>query len=213
MNKIRVLVVDDHPLMRDALRHSLLAEPDIEVVGEGMSGPEAVELARALTPDIILIDLYLPGFDGIQATRAILEDNPGARIIVITSSGEEEDVLNAVRAGAVGYVTKDASRMDVLQGVRSVVAGNRYLPPHIADMLANAIRVEEEIAKLLTPREIEVLRLVGTGKSNRDIAEALVVGEATVRAHVASLMQKLGLRNRGQLVLYASKAYPSPGPA
>jgi NarL family two-component system response regulator LiaR len=209
MSKIRVLVVDDHPMLREALVTAIEAEADLEVAGEAVNGQQAVEDARTLAPDVIVMDLFLPVKDGVTAIAEIMALNPEARILAITSSTEDERVLAAVQAGAAGYLLKDASRTLFLQGLRAVAAGKTFLPPEVAEKLARGVRqaggerTEEASPEQLTRREQEILALLGEGLSNRAIADRLSLSESTVRVHVYNILGKLGLEDRGQAIVYA----------
>lgn len=207
-NPIRVLIVDDHPLMRQAIRTAIIVEPDLQIAGEASNGQEAIERARALQPDVTIMDLLMPGKDGLQAIAEIRAENPDARIIVLTSLSEEEPVVAAINAGAQGYLLKDIQRDDLLRAIREVAQGNTFLPPAIARKLIDGI--QQSKAKTLTApveplteRERAVLKLIGQGASNRDIAQKLTLTEGTVRTHVHNILGKLGLKNRNQIILYA----------
>lgn len=216
MGKIRVLVVDDHPLMREALRAAIEAEADMEVVGEAANGREAVDQARALQPDVIVMDLLMPGVNGLEAIAAIRAEFPEALILALTSSTEESKVLAAVQAGALGYLLKDARREELLQAIREVSQGNAYLSPQVALKLVHSVRQPRPdtpppprepaggpSTQRLTARQKEVLNLLGQGLSNQEIAETLVVSEATVRSHIYHILGKLGVGSRSQAVAYA----------
>lgn len=210
--KIRVLVVDDHPLMREALRMAIEDEPDMQVIGEATNGADAVTQARALNPDVTVMDLFMPRQDGLHAIAEIKSHTPGARLLALTSSTDEALVLAAVQAGVLGYLMKDSQREELLRAIREVSCGNTFLPPHIAQKLANSVREHQreraaQPVEPLTERELEVLRLIGQGASNKQIAHALHVSEGTVRTHVHHLLGKLGLENRNQAILYAVREH------
>ncbi len=212
MDKIRVLVVDDHPLMREALAAAIEDEADMQVVAQAGNGEEAVLQEKRLHPDVIVMDIFMPVKDGLQAMAEINAANPKAHILALTSSTDENTIMAAVQAGACGYLLKDTQRGELLQAIRTVHQGQAYLPPQVAIKLVKQVRKEEartagpaKPAEPLTGREEEVLSLLGQGLSNREIAQALTVSEATVRAHVYHILGKLGLENRGQAILYASK--------
>ncbi|MEA4909072.1 MAG: response regulator transcription factor [Anaerolineaceae bacterium] len=210
MTKTRILIVDDHPLLREALCAAIQAEPDMQVVGEASNGQQAVQEAMALKPDAVVMDLYLPVKDGVTAIKEIIAATPSARILAITSSTEDRQVVSAIQAGALGYLTKDASRAQFLQGLRQVASGKIFLPPEIAEKLARGVRqrpLQEEYPQPepLTHREQEVMYLLGEGLSNRMIARKLQLSEATVRVHVFNILQKLGLTERGQAIVYAMR--------
>jgi DNA-binding NarL/FixJ family response regulator len=206
MKKNRILIVDDHPLMRQALRAMIADEPDFDVVGEAANGEEAVSLARSLAPDVILMDLVMPVKDGLAATAELTHANPETRILALTSSIGENSALAAVEAGVLGYILKDAQPAEVLHALREVAAGREYWPPAVAARLARGVRQRNlEPAPDLSAREQEVLNLLGQGLTNKDIAQRLVISEPTVRAHVYHILQKLHLENRTQAALYIER--------
>ncbi len=211
VKKTSVLLVDDHPLFREALRTAIETEADLMVVGEVADGQQAVHEALALAPDVIVMDLYLPVKDGITAIAEILAGNAAARILAITSSTEDKQVVAAVQAGAMGYLLKDASREEFLFGLRQVASGRVHLPPGVAEKLARGVQsasrpaVEADLVEPLTPREQEILDLLGKGLSNRAIARQLSLSESTVRVHVYNILGKLGLEDRSQAIVYALK--------
>lgn len=203
---IRVLIADDHPLIREGLRGLLAAEPDLELVGEAADGSEAVEKTDQLRPDVILLDLLMPVKSGIEAIIEIKEKDPGARILVLTSFADDEQVFPALRAGALGYLLKDSSPQDLLRAIRSVYRGESSLHPAIARRLVlqfSQPAVDSSPENPLTQREVEVLKLVAEGLSNQNIADELVVSERTVGKHVGNILEKLHLANRTQAALYA----------
>ena len=209
MNKIKILIVDDHPLMRAALREAIEIETDFEIVGEAVNGSQAIELAAKLKPDLVMMDFYMPVMDGIEATREITRGNPNIKVLTITSSNEDEKVIAAIRAGASGYMLKDSSRERILFRLREVSQGRRFIPPEIGEKLARALQTEKDVmTQPLTTREQEVLNLVGEGQSNPDIAKALVLSEATVRVHISNILRKLNFENRSQVAVYAQKNKP-----
>jgi NarL family two-component system response regulator LiaR len=203
MAKISVMIVDDHPMMREALRDAFYSQTDIEICGEAVDGSQAVEMAAELRPDVVLMDLYMPGMDGIEATTQIVRHNPFARVLVITSATEDNKVLQAIRAGAAGYILKSSTRAAILQGVRAVSRGDEFLPAEIGTKLAGALKKEHIAAQHLTPRETEILALVELGLSNEEISARLVVSVGTIRVHISNLLRKFRLRNRLQLVYKA----------
>ena len=203
---IRVLIADDHPLIREGLRGLLAAEPDLELVGEAADGSEAVEKTDQLRPDVILLDLLMPVKSGIEAIIEIKEKDPGARILVLSSFADDEQVFPALRAGALGYLLKDSSPQDLLRAIRSVYRGESSLHPAIARRLVlqfSQPAVDSSPENPLTQREVEVLKLVAEGLSNQNIADELVVNERTVGKHVGNILEKLHLANRTQAALYA----------
>ena len=203
---IRVLIADDHPLIREGLRGLLAAEPGLELVGEAADGSEAVEKTALLRPDVILLDLLMPVKSGIEAIIEIKENDPKARILVLTSFADDDQVFPALRSGALGYLLKDSSPQDLLRAIRSVYRGESSLHPTIARRLVQQFSqpaVDSSPENPLTQREVEVLKLVAQGLSNQNIADELVVSERTVGKHVGNILEKLHLANRTQAALYA----------
>jgi DNA-binding NarL/FixJ family response regulator len=202
-DQIRVLVADDHQVVRQGLRSFLEVQADIEVVGEAADGGECVELAEQLRPDVVLLDLKMPGVDGVEALRMLRDrDNP-ARVLVVTSFTELSSVVPAVRAGAAGYVFKDVDPPALANAIRSVHAGHILLQPEVAAALLSADKPDGGRAAALTEREREVLAEIARGRSNREIARALVLSEKTVKTHVSSILVKLGVADRTQAALWA----------
>jgi NarL family two-component system response regulator LiaR len=203
---IRVLIVDDQAIVRKGIR-ALLAEVEhIQVVGEAGDGQEAVNQAESLNPDVVLMDLVMPGVDGIEAIRQITSRQEGARILVLTSFGSDDKVFPAIKAGALGYLLKDSEPADLLEAIEKVHRGEPSLHPIIARKVLQEMQRASQRPPTpdpLTDRELQVLRLVAKGLSNREIAERLVVTEATVRSHVSNTLGKLHLANRVQATLYA----------
>jgi DNA-binding NarL/FixJ family response regulator len=223
---IRVLIVDDHAVVRQGLRTFLELQDDpsalpIEVVGEAANGVEAVDLARRLQPDVVLLDLVMPEMDGIEATPLIIEHAPHSRVIILTSFGEEDRVFPAIRAGAQGYLLKDIAPDDLVQAVRAAYLGQVQLHPDIARtlMLAVAAKDESPASKPpapfgeLTERELEVLRLIAEGLNNHEIADRLVISPKTVKTHVSSILGKLHLEDRTQAAIYALRHGLAPDEA
>lgn len=205
-NSIRVLVADDHPVVRKGILALLASEPDIEVVGEAKDGREAVTLAEKLRPDVILMDLVMPGMDGIEAIRHITAQQPETRTLVLTSFAADDQVFPALKAGAVGYLLKDSGPEDLVDAIYEVYRGESSLHPSIARKVLQELSAPPERLPALDPlteREVEVLRLVARGLSNQEIAGELVISEATVRTHVSNVLGKLHLASRTQAALYA----------
>ncbi|CAN5877372.1 MAG: response regulator transcription factor [Geodermatophilaceae bacterium] len=208
---IRVLVVDDHPVVRTGLVGMLADEPDIEVCGEGSSGVEAVRLVRALAPDVVLMDLRMPGGDGVSATREIVA-LPGRapRVVVVTTYDTDADILRAVEAGATGYLLKDSPRQQMADAVRAAARGETVLAPPVAAKLMTRMRADP--SAVLTPREVEVIELVGSGLTNADIGRRLFISEATVKTHLLRVFAKLGVDDRTAAVTTAMARGIIPAP-
>jgi DNA-binding NarL/FixJ family response regulator len=197
---IRVLLVDDHPVVRTGVRGMLVTEPEIEVVGEAGSGAEAVAMAAVLVPDVVLMDLRMPGVDGVTATGRILAANRSIKVVVLTTYETDADILRAVEAGAVGYLLKDASPAQLAGAVLAAARGETVLAPSVAARLVSNVRGP---APSLSAREVEVLRLVGRGMTNADIGRALFISEATVKTHLLRMFHKLGVSDRTAAVTSA----------
>jgi DNA-binding NarL/FixJ family response regulator len=198
---IRLLVVDDHPVVRDGLRGMFGANPDFDVVGLAASGAEALELARALDPQVILMDLRMPDMDGVSAIRAIKQEGLSATVIVLTTYDTDGDVLRAIEAGAGGYLLKDAHEDELFRAVHAAARGEAALAPSVATRLVGQIRAPT--SDTLSPREIEVLGLVAGGAGNREAAARLFISEATVKTHLLHLYEKLGVNDRAAAVAVA----------
>lgn len=214
--KIGVLLVDDHALVRQGLRMFIEMQTDMEVLGEGSNGLEAVDLSDRLHPDVILLDLLMPEMNGVDATRLILEHDPKSRVLILTSFGEDDKVFPAIRAGAQGYLLKDIQPRDLVQAIRETYQGKAQLHPDIARRLMMAVSSEapakkpESVALLgelreLTDREFEVLEYIARGLTNREIAEKMVISEKTVKTHVSNLLDKLDLEDRTRAAIWALK--------
>ncbi len=213
---IRVLIVDDHAVVRQGLRTFIDLQDDMRVVAEAENGAEAVQLAGQYQPDVILLDLVMPEMDGVEATRQILERSPASHVIILTSFGEDDKVFPAIRAGAQGYLLKDIHPNQLVQAVREAALGRVQLHPDIARKLMSAVAAEPGAGKDspsahtpqtsdLTDREQEVLRLIAAGMNNRQIAEHMIISEKTVKTHVSNILGKLNLEDRTQAAIWAIK--------
>jgi DNA-binding NarL/FixJ family response regulator len=208
--KIRVLAADDQRVVREGLAMLLGLLPDVEVVGTAADGEEVLALAAELKPDVILMDLRMPRMDGVEATRRLRERDPAVKVVVLTTYADDRSVLDALRAGALGYLTKDAGAAEIQQALHRVAGGQAALDPavqlHLVEAIADGTPSSPAAAPLpdgLTPREAEVLTLIAAGLSNTEIAGRLVVSEATVKSHVNHMLAKIGARDRAQAVGYA----------
>jgi NarL family two-component system response regulator LiaR len=200
---IRVLIADDHAVVRQGLRMFLGTDPELEVVGEARDGAEALQMARRLQPDVVLMDLLMPVMDGVQATAAIRREAPGVEVVALTSVLEDAMVVDAVRAGAIGYLLKDTEAHELRRAIKAAAAGQVELCPEAAARLLREVRTPAQEPQPLTERETAVLRLLAQGMSNQEIARALNVGEQTVKSHVSHVLAKLGVPSRTQAALYA----------
>ncbi len=198
---VRVLVVDDHPVVRDGIRGMLAGASGIEVVGEAGGGAEAVEQAESLAPDVVLMDLRMPGVDGVAAIREFVRRGLPSRVLVLTTYDTDREVLSAIEAGATGYLLKDAPRDELVRAVEATARGQAFLSASVGALLMERVRSPEPEA--LTERELEVLRLVASGATNRDIAERMFVSEATVKTHLLHVYAKLGVNDRAAAVAAA----------
>ena len=202
---VRVLIADDHGVVRQGLRMFLSLDPELEVVGEATNGEEALKLARELAPDVVLMDLLMPVMDGISATEAIRRELPDVEVIALTSVLEDASVSGAVKAGAIGYLLKSTEAEELSRAIKAAAAGQVQLAPEAAARLMREVRVPGS-PEALTEREAEVLRLLARGKANKQIASSLHVTEKTVKAHVSSILAKLNVTSRTQAALYAVRA-------
>jgi len=200
---IRVLVADDHPIVRSGIVGLIGAADDIDVVGEAVDGADAVHLAEQLRPDIVLMDLRMPSLDGAAATAAILAANPAVRVLILTTYETDDQILGAIAAGASGYLLKAAPQAEIIEGVRSVAGGQTVLAPVIAARLVQRVRADAVPAPRLSARELDVLRLVAAGQSNPQIGRSLFIGEATVKTHLLHVFEKLGVGDRTRAVTLA----------
>jgi DNA-binding NarL/FixJ family response regulator len=204
---IRVVVADDHQVVRSGLQMLLATVDDIELVGTAANGREAVEVVSATSPDVVLMDLSMPEMDGVEATRLIVERHPGSRVLVLTSFSDQPRIMAALGAGADGYLLKDSDPDDIAAAIRSVRAGEAPLDPKTARMLLESRRTRRETVSL-TDREREVLMLVQDGLANKQIARRLGISERTVKAHLTSVFQRLGVSDRTQAALWAKEHLP-----
>jgi NarL family two-component system response regulator LiaR len=200
---IRVLLVDDHPVVRQGLRALLSTQDGIEVVGEAGDGDVAVSAAERLSPDVVLMDVVMPAMDGVEALRRIVERRPQTRVVMLTSYADERRAMEAVDAGASGFLLKDASPRDVVSAIRAAHRGEAVLHPAVAAKLLAERRRPPAAHSNLTPRELEVLRLVARGLQNKRIASELHLSEKTVKTHVSAVLRKLDVTDRTQAAMYA----------
>ena len=208
----RVLIVDDHDLFRTGLRN-LLEDQGVNVVGEASTGEEAVRAVRQTAPDVVVMDLNMPGMSGVEATRHITADAPLTRVVVLTISDQDSDVMNAILAGACGYLLKDSSIQDLMRGISSAAVGESLISPHIAAKVLQRVRASttlpdaaETIRAELSDREIEVLKLIANGRDNADIAGELHISPKTVKNHISNILMKLQIDNRIQAAVYAVRS-------
>jgi DNA-binding NarL/FixJ family response regulator len=198
---IKVLIADDHPVVRDGLRAMLATQPDMQLVGEAATGTQAVELARAFRPDVVLMDLQMPELDGPAAIATLRDKDPAVRVLVLTTFGTDADITRAIDAGATGYLLKDAPREQLFNAIRSAARGESVLSPSVATRVLGRMRAPAEEA--LSPRELEILQAVARGLSNRDIGRQLYVSETTVKTHLLRTFAKLGVDDRTAAVTVA----------
>jgi len=206
---IRILIADDHSVVRQGLRMFLALDADLEVIGEAADGAEALQKARELKPDVVLMDMLMPVMDGIAATGAIRSELPDTEVLALTSVLEDASVVGAVKAGAIGYLLKDTQAEELCRAIKAAAAGQVQLSPQAASRLMREVRAPDS-PQSLTERETDVLRLLAQGKANKEIAAALVIGEKTVKTHVSSILLKLGVQSRTQAALYAAQIGLTP---
>ena len=203
---IRIIIADDHSVVRQGLKMFLGLDPDLEIIGEAENGAEAVKMARELQPDVVLMDMLMPVMDGITATQHIRQEMPDTEVIALTSVLEDGAVIGAVKAGAIGYLLKDTQADELRAAIKSAAAGQVQLSPAAAARLMREVRTPEpSSAQPLTERETDVLRLLAQGKANKEIAFDLIIGEKTVKTHVSNILLKLGVQSRTQAALYAAQ--------
>jgi DNA-binding NarL/FixJ family response regulator len=212
LDEIRVLLVDDHDLFRTGLR-TLLEEQEVNIVGEASAGTDAVRLVRELAPDVVVMDLNMPGITGVEATRQITAIAPLTRVLVLTISDQDGDVMDAILAGACGYLLKDSSIQELMRGIESAGSGESIVSPAIASKMLQRIRasssqpeIERQIRSELSDREIEVLKLIANGKDNAMIAAELHISPKTVKNHISNILMKLQIDNRIQAAVYAVRS-------
>jgi two-component system NarL family response regulator len=199
-NRIRVLVADDHPMVRAGLAATIDAEPDMELVAAASDGAQAVDLFREHQPDVVMIDLRMPVMDGVEAIRAILQFAPTAKIIVLSTYQGDEDIARSLKSGAKSYLLKDMSAEELVRAIRDVAAGRRPIPPEVGQKLA-----EHMLHTPLTPREVDVLKLLAKGLRNKEIAAALSITDQTAQGHVRSILEKIGVHDRTEAVAVAAR--------
>ncbi|MGL4608063.1 MAG: response regulator [Trueperaceae bacterium] len=204
MDKIRLLLVDDHVVVRQGLRMVLSLEPDLDIIGEANNGQEALSLVKKLEPHVVLMDLLMPVMDGVSAIRTLKKDFPDIEVVALTSVLEDRLVIDAVEAGAAGYLLKESGPEELIEAIRAAAKGEVRLHPKAQKRLIKEVRTPE-MRESLTERETETLRLIAKGLSNKEIAEQLSVSEVTVKTHVSSVLSKLGLQSRTQAALFALK--------
>ena len=208
MKKIKILLVDDHAIMRDGIKALLSIYDDIEVVGEASEGREAIEMARELNPDVVVMDISMPGMDGLEVTRRLTKRNPGMKVIILTQHDNREYILSAIKVGAAGYIPKKALGSDLISAIRAVHSGDSFLYPSAAKTLIDDYRKQAEqpdIYESLTEREREILKLIAEGLTSREIANTLYISQKTVQGHRTKIMEKLDLHNRTELIKYAMR--------
>jgi DNA-binding NarL/FixJ family response regulator len=208
MDKIRVLLVDDHAIMREGIRALLGLNNDIEIVGEAAEGREAIEKAQELAPDVIVMDIAMPGMDGLEATRRIKKANPKAKVLILTQYDSKEYILSAVKAGAAGYLPKRALGSELISAIRTIYRGDSFLHPSVATALIEDYQQQATTTDpydTLTPREREILKMLAEGQSTREIAKVLFISQKTVIGHRSKIMEKLDFHNRADIFKYAAR--------
>jgi DNA-binding NarL/FixJ family response regulator len=200
---IRIVIADDHAVVRQGLRMLLSLDTELEIVGEAPNGKEALQLARQLEPDVVLMDLMMPVMDGIEAIKHLRREMPDVEIVALTSVQEDSTVIAAIRAGAIGYMLKDSGADELIRAIKAAVNGQVQLSPQAAAFLMREVRHEEEPVEELTERELDVLRLLAAGLANKEIAYTLAIGEKTVKTHVSNILGKLNVSSRTQAALHA----------
>jgi DNA-binding NarL/FixJ family response regulator len=200
---VRVMIVDDHAVVRQGLRMFLALDPELEVVGDADNGAAGIELARQLRPDVVLMDILMPGMDGVTAMSTIRQELPDTEVVALTSSMDPQTIVGAVRAGAIGYLRKDMAADDLCRAVRAAADGQVQLAPEAAARLMQEMRGQEAPVAALSDRELQILGLLVEGKTNKEIATALQIGEKTVKTHMSNIMPKLGAQSRTQAALAA----------
>ena len=210
---IKIIIVDDHSVVRQGLRMFLALEEDIEILGEASNGQEAVSLVQKLKPDVVIMDLLMPVMDGVTATQIIRREHPDTEVLALTSVLEDAQIVNAIRAGAIGYLLKYTQADELCRAIRAAAAGQVQLSPKVAERLMREIKTPKEPLDevQLTERETEVLRLLAGGKANKEIAQELHISETTVKTHVSNILMKLGVPSRTQAALYAVRIGLAPG--
>jgi len=208
MEKIKILLVDDHAIMRDGIKALLSIYDDIEVIGEASAGREAMEMARELNPDVVVMDISMPGMDGLEVTHRLTKRNPRMKVIILTQHDNREYILSTIKVGAAGYIPKKALGSDLVSAIRAIRSGDSFLYPSAARTLIDDYRKQAEqpdIYESLTEREREILKLIAEGRTSREIAEALYISQKTVQGHRTKIMEKLDLHNRTELIKYAMR--------
>lgn len=208
-NPIRILIGDDHPIVREGLVAVLRADGDLEVVAEASNGHEAVEAARRTRPDVVLLDLQMPGLTGLEAATAILAELPGVKVMILTTFADEKSVLECLKAGVHGFVVKDVAKLELKQHIRAVLRGEAVVDPKVAGVLMARVRgsltpAAQRADVELTPQQLSVLRLIAQGHSNREIGDRLGLTENTVKGHVAEILHRMGVKSRVEAALQAS---------